>query len=138
MSSTESTASKAKLQVQANHRAVLARVRKALAALGFTSKTPSTYTTSISGQLCNVGVSKLTLMPTMRIYCSVGEDRTAVLVSDSFQYRGNPSGRKFNFSLSRLEDNSEACASEIVAFVEQVAVPWFNERMLGQRPAREA
>lgn len=110
-----------------NARHALAKVSRLLPALGFTPVKGQHYRIEVNSKTCNLGISKLTLTPTLRIYGSVEGDGSNLLTSDVFTYKGHPSGLKFSLAVSRFKDNSDECAEQVVAFVKSVALPWFRD-----------
>ena len=61
---------------------------------------------------------------------SVGKDRV-VTFSDAYTYKDSPSGRKYDFGIRWGDDAVERCVAEIRDFVENVAIPWFDDQAEG-------
>ena len=114
---------------QRRSRAVTRRLASTLTNLGFASGAGAGCVRPLGGGTCKVWLQKFRHQPAFRVamsFAAPGRARPAVEFSDRWTYRDSPAGRRFDFDLRGGEDAAERCLREIRAFVEIVALPWFE------------
>lgn len=121
---------------QHNAKQAMRKMVAPLHELGLMRVRGSVYEVEIRGIRCRIGVSKLSLSPSLRVYASW--DDTPVLTSDHYTRRGNESGTQFKLDASRFADNSDFLAREVVRYVKTIALPWLEQQVAQQGHAGDA
>ena len=102
-----------------------------LADLGFVPYSRAGCVRMYGSTTARVWLQKFSGMPKFRVVMSfqaAGDKRRITECGDRFTYRGSPAGRKFDFNIRWGDDASDRCLREIRAFVEVVAMPWFEKQ----------
>lgn len=109
-----------------------------LADLGFEKKRGASCMRVVDGHTWHVWLQKFRNQPAFRVAMSfkpADSERWVTEFADPWTYRGNQSGRQFDFSIRRGDDAADRCLSEIREFVELIALPWFARQSAAAKPA---
>jgi hypothetical protein len=112
---------------------ILRRLRGALAPLGF-ERTKPTFFTRPSGLVVEfIHLHKFTFAPEFRVHLGLrvtndGFPAAALNGPDSLPYvcKEPLGGRRYNFRYHLEPETIERCASEVTAYVQTIAEPWFH------------
>ena len=108
--------------------AVLRGLAPEMKRLGFQRDGSRAYQILLDGHACVIWLQKFSHMPAFRVAMTFrprGSNTQQHLTefSDSWERRD----RKYNFRLHSSEETVSRCIADVVAFVEEIALPWFQQ-----------
>jgi len=123
---------------QSRAKLVTQRFSAMLTDLGFEKKSGASCMRVVDGHTWHVWLQKFRHQPAFRIAMSfkpADGERWITEFADPWTYRGNPSGRQFDFSIRWGDDAPDRCLREIREFVEMIALPWFAKQSAAAKRA---
>ena len=109
---------------------VMSIVEPFILTLGFVKRPRGEFihTTADGSEWC-LRFSVPTFAPVYRIYPSIRYHVEKLImgpITDPFQAPNTPNGIRYNFRFHLLPDTYDRCADNLIRWIQDVAMPWFN------------